>query len=42
LSPHLKRQFPVGGTVGFKDGHVAWRRFDDMNQRATGGQSFWW
>jgi hypothetical protein len=42
LSPHLKGQFPVGGTVGFKDGHVAWRRFDDMNQRATGGQSFWW
>jgi prepilin-type N-terminal cleavage/methylation domain-containing protein len=42
LSPHLKGGFPVGGNVAFKDGHAAWRRFDDMNQRATGGQSFWW
>ncbi len=42
LSPHLKGQFPIGGNLGFKDGHVAWRRFDAMTQRATGGQSFWW
>jgi prepilin-type N-terminal cleavage/methylation domain-containing protein len=42
ISPHLKGQFPVGGTLGFKDGHVSWRKFDDMVQRATGGQSFWW
>ncbi len=42
LSPHLSGKFPTGGNVGFKDGHVAWRRFNDMTQRATGGQSFWW
>jgi len=42
LSPHLRGAYPVGGDVGFKDGHSIWRRFDDMDQRATGGQSFWW
>ena len=42
LSPHLKGPFPAGGNVGFKDGHVTWRKFDDMSQRASSGQSFWW
>jgi len=42
LSPHLNGKIPIGGDVGFKDGHVAWRKFKDMDQRATGGQSFWW
>ena len=42
LSPHLKGQFPDGGNVGFKDGHVIWRKFDSMDQRAATGQSFWW
>jgi prepilin-type N-terminal cleavage/methylation domain-containing protein len=42
ISPHLKGPFPEGGTIGFKDGHVSWRKFDDMVQRATDGQSFWW
>jgi hypothetical protein len=42
ISPHLKGIFPMGGNVGFKDGHVMWRKFDDMDQRATGGTSFWW
>ena len=42
-SPHLKKNgFPEGGTLGFKDGHVSWRKFDNMDQRAIGGQSFWW
>jgi len=42
ISPHLKGTTPAGGNVGFKDGHVVWRRFDDMDQRATSGESFWW
>jgi prepilin-type N-terminal cleavage/methylation domain-containing protein len=42
ISPHLKGRVPEGGHVGFKDGHVEWRVFDKMEQRATGGQSFWW
>lgn len=42
-SPHLKGRFPQGGHVGFKDGHVVWRKFDDMDQVAlNSGQSFWW
>lgn len=43
VSPHLKGAFPAGGNLGFKDGHVAWRKFDNMDQRSSGnGQSFWW
>jgi len=42
ISPHLKGRFPDGGNIGFKDGHSAWRRFDLMEQRASGGPSFWW
>jgi prepilin-type N-terminal cleavage/methylation domain-containing protein len=42
LSPHLNGVFPSGGNVGFKDGHVDWRKFDDMLQQAASGQSFWW
>jgi len=42
LSPHLKGTTPAGGNLGFKDGHVAWRKFDEMDQRCNGGESFWW
>jgi prepilin-type N-terminal cleavage/methylation domain-containing protein len=42
LSPHLKGKFPAGGNVGFKDGHVAWRKFDSMDQRSSQKESFWW
>ena len=41
-SPHLKGTFPAGGNVGFKDGHVEWRKFDDMQPRANLGTGFWW
>ena len=41
-SPHLKGVFPAGGNVGFKDGHVEWRKFDDMQPRASAGIGFWW
>jgi type II secretory pathway pseudopilin PulG len=43
ISPHLKGNLPAGGNLAFKDGHVAWREFKDMSQRATGSsRGFWW
>lgn len=47
LSPHLKGHIPSGGNLGFKDGHVEWRRFEDMVERvdpnnASGTPAFWW
>jgi type II secretory pathway pseudopilin PulG len=46
LSPHLKGILPAGGNLAYKDGHVAWREFKHMAQRATGiigpGPGFWW
>ena len=48
-SPHLNGRFPAGGNIGFKDGHVAWRKFDDMGQWSFQANtsvgpppSFWW
>ncbi len=41
-SPHLNGIFPAGGNAGFKDGHVQWRKFDNMDQRAATGRGFWW
>jgi len=41
-SPHLKGNLPAGGNVGFKDGHVEWRKFQQMVQRADSGKGFWW
>ncbi len=43
LSPHLKGSLPDGGHIAFKDGHVQWRRFREMAQRASGtSPGFWW
>lgn len=43
VSPHLKGAIPMGGNVGFKDGHVAWRNFELMVPRSTTvGRYFWW
>ena len=45
VSPHLKGNIPAGGNLGFKDGHVAWRKFELMTPRTasgTGGPPFWW
>lgn len=33
---------PDGCNVGYADGHVDWRGFDDMRHRYTRGQYFWW
>lgn len=43
LSPHLRKNLPDGGYIAFKDGHVAWRQFANMQQRANGtSRGFWW
>jgi len=43
LSPHLSKSLPVGGNIAFKDGHVEWRKFRYMQQRASGSsRGFWW
>jgi prepilin-type N-terminal cleavage/methylation domain-containing protein len=42
VSPHLKGNVPLGGNLGFKDGHVDWRDFKLMTPRTPGGPSFWW
>jgi prepilin-type N-terminal cleavage/methylation domain-containing protein len=46
-SPHMSGNLPGGGDIGFKDGHVEWRKFSQMSQRvdATAGAgtpAFWW
>lgn len=43
ISPHLNGTVPAGGNLGMLDGHVQWRKFFDMDQRATvTGPGFWW
>jgi prepilin-type N-terminal cleavage/methylation domain-containing protein len=42
VSPHLKGAVPIGGNLGFKDGHVDWRKFELMTPRNTFGPAFWW
>ncbi len=43
ISPHLKKDLPAGGHIAFKDGHVQWRKFQDMEQRANqSSRGFWW
>ncbi len=43
LAAHLEGKFPVGGNVGMVDGHVEWRKFDDMFPRTIGASPvFWW
>jgi hypothetical protein len=42
VSPHLNGNVPIGGNIGFKDGHVAWRKFDVMTPRSVNGFVFWW
>ena len=33
---------PAGSNIGFADGHVEWRKFDDMSHQLTMGMWFWW
>ncbi len=44
---HLQGTYPVGGNLGMLDGHVEWRKFEDMYPRTDvtlGGDVpvFWW
>ena len=45
-SNHIKGTKAVGTNVLFVDGHVQWRKFDDMEMRwpygATGNPCWWW
>jgi prepilin-type N-terminal cleavage/methylation domain-containing protein/prepilin-type processing-associated H-X9-DG protein len=46
-SNHLRKSTrPTGGNILFVDGHVQWRRFEDMRHRwfyqAYGNPCFWW
>ncbi|MDE3068197.1 MAG: prepilin-type N-terminal cleavage/methylation domain-containing protein [Verrucomicrobiota bacterium] len=40
LSPHLRGRVPEGGNVGFVDGHVEWRKFQDMSVRGYDGAPY--
>ena len=43
VSPHLKGTVPMGGNLGFKDGHVDWRSFQMMVPRTGNNMPyFWW
>jgi len=42
VSAHLNGTLPSGGNVGFKDGHVIWRKFEDMKPVSSGAPDFWW
>ena len=42
LSPHMRALVPYGGHVGFKDGHVEWRKFRNTMSPRAGGEIFWW
>jgi type II secretory pathway pseudopilin PulG len=42
VSPHLRGNIPAGGNIGFKDGHVDWRKFELMVPRTAVAPAFWW
>ena len=33
---------PEGANIGFSDGHLEWRRFNDMEFQVDVGMRFWW
>jgi len=45
-SPHVRNNLPTGGSLGYKDGHAVWHKFDDrinpMVLRSDVGLNFWW
>jgi prepilin-type N-terminal cleavage/methylation domain-containing protein/prepilin-type processing-associated H-X9-DG protein len=45
LTGHMNGRVPAGGNVGMLDGHVEWRKFNQMLPRtdpASGAPVFWW
>jgi prepilin-type N-terminal cleavage/methylation domain-containing protein len=43
-SAHLAKRVPVGGHIGYKDGHVQWQKFTKSVVPRTGSNTpyFWW
>jgi competence protein ComGC len=41
-SAHMDGVVPAGGNLGFKDGHVDWRKFELMRPQTSSGMNFWW
>ena len=37
-----KGRIPDGGNIGFVDGHVDWRPFEEMSLQINGGTDFYW
>ncbi len=53
LSAHLRNRVPYGGNIGYKDGHVQWKKFNASSANANSNQTkvrtasgvnpyFWW
>lgn len=42
-SAHVARKYPLGGNLLYLDGHVAWKKFQQMSVRTDGTDpAFWW
>jgi prepilin-type N-terminal cleavage/methylation domain-containing protein/prepilin-type processing-associated H-X9-DG protein len=41
-SPHLNGNIPAGGNIAALDGHVEWRKFQNMRVRNLAFPYFWW
>jgi prepilin-type N-terminal cleavage/methylation domain-containing protein/prepilin-type processing-associated H-X9-DG protein len=42
VTNHVGKGKAKGGNIGFVDGHVEWRKFEDMQWRITTGPYHWW
>ncbi|MBW8017220.1 MAG: prepilin-type N-terminal cleavage/methylation domain-containing protein [Planctomycetes bacterium] len=42
VTNHIRRDKAKGGNIGFVDGHVEWRKFEDMQVRIIQGPHHWW
>jgi len=45
LTGHMNGRVPAGGNLGMLDGHVEWRKFQQMQPRTdpgSGAPTFWW
>jgi hypothetical protein len=52
VSAHLRKRMPYGGNIGYKDGHVQWKKFNASSSNANNNESkvrtggnvpfFWW
>jgi prepilin-type N-terminal cleavage/methylation domain-containing protein len=44
ISPHLNASIPAGANLGMLDGHIEWRKFNNLKVRTVSGAdpTFWW